>query len=86
VLSRDWPLPVAAARQLAAAVASGELTQRGATRVHRLAWTVADLRALDRPDLDEVMVALALRTGRPVPAEALPEPHLPHLPITGVAR
>jgi hypothetical protein len=27
----------------------------------RVAWTVADLRGRDRPDLDEVHAALALR-------------------------
>ena len=38
----------------------------GATRVHRVAWTVADLRGLDRPGADEVDVALRLRTGDPL--------------------
>ncbi len=44
----------------------GRLSRRGATRVHRLAWTVADLRRLDRPGLDEVDTALRLRTGDPL--------------------
>ena len=34
--------------------------------MHRLAWTVADLRGLDRPGLDEVDTALRLRTGDPL--------------------
>ena len=33
-------------------VYAGRLSRRGATRVHRLAWTVADLRRVDRPDVD----------------------------------
>ena len=44
----------------------GRLTRRGATRVHRLAWTVADLRGVDRPGVAEVDVALRLRTGDPL--------------------
>ena len=40
--------------------------RRGATRVHRVAWTVADLRGLDQPGADEVDVALRLRTGAPL--------------------
>lgn len=86
VLAREWPLPRGAAAELATAVSSGRLTHRGATRVHRLAWTVADLRALDRPDVEEVAVALALRTGAPLPASAMPLPQLRDLPATGTDR
>ena len=45
---------------------SGKLTRRGVTRVHRLAWTVADLAEVDRPGVAEVEVALRLRTGQPL--------------------
>jgi magnesium chelatase family protein len=83
VLTRDWALPRRAGQAVAKAVSSGSLTHRGATRVHRLAWTVADLRGLDRPGVDEVEVALALRSGEPLPSGALP---LPELPATGTAR
>ncbi|HEU4566805.1 MAG TPA: YifB family Mg chelatase-like AAA ATPase [Marmoricola sp.] len=86
VLTREWPLSAGAAEALGAEVTKGALTQRGATRVHRLAWTVADLRALDRPDRDEMEVALALRQGQPVPADALPQPRLRSLPAAGSAR
>ena len=86
VLTRDWPVSRPAAEMLADAVSSGRLTNRGATRVHRLAWTVADLRALDQPDSDEVAVALALRSGHPLPAAALPDPGLRALPATGTDR
>ncbi|GFM99664.1 hypothetical protein Sfulv_44750 [Streptomyces fulvorobeus] len=50
----------------------GVLTARGLDRVLRVAWTVADLRAADRPDASDIAVALELRTGiqRGVPMEA----------------
>ncbi|MEU1125123.1 ATP-binding protein [Streptomyces sp. NPDC005899] len=41
----------------------GLLTARGLDRVLRVAWTVADLRAADRPDASDIAVALELRTG-----------------------
>jgi magnesium chelatase family protein len=47
-------------------VYAGRLTQRGATRVHRLAWTVADLQGLDPPGPEQVDVAIRLRTGDPL--------------------
>jgi hypothetical protein len=34
--------------------------------VHRLAWTVADLKHLDRPGTEELDVAIRLRTGEPL--------------------
>jgi magnesium chelatase family protein len=39
--------------------------------VHRLAWTVADLRGVDQPGVDEVDVALRLRRGDPLLVESL---------------
>ncbi|MFH9469472.1 YifB family Mg chelatase-like AAA ATPase [Streptomyces clavifer] len=50
----------------------GLLTARGLDRVLRVAWTLADLRAADRPDASDIAVALELRTGihRGVPMEA----------------
>lgn len=65
-LSTRWPLTAAAQADLDRWLLSAQLTHRGVTRVHRLAWTVADLRGLDRPDTDEVRTALALRTGEPL--------------------
>ena len=47
------------------------LTRRGGTRVHRLAWTLADLRGVARPDLPELETALRLRSGSPLAASAL---------------
>jgi magnesium chelatase family protein len=42
-------------------VASGFLSQRGAERVARLAWTLADLASIDRPSVEQVAEALRLR-------------------------
>jgi len=70
-LLERWPLLDAAARTLEDRVYSGSLTRRGGTRVHRLAWTVADLRRVDRPGPDELDVALRLRTGDPLMLAAL---------------
>lgn len=65
-LRNRFPLEDAATRRLDTAVYGGTLTRRGATRVHRVAWTVADLRGLDRPGLEELEVALRLRSGEPL--------------------
>jgi magnesium chelatase family protein len=54
-------------------VYGGSLSRRGATRVHRVAWTVADLRGHDEPTVSDVEAAIALRTGRPLPLLALGE-------------
>ncbi|WP_235737602.1 YifB family Mg chelatase-like AAA ATPase [Nocardioides alcanivorans] len=70
-LSEHWPLEPSAAEAVADAIYDGELTQRGATRVHRLAWTVADLRGTAQPGAGEVATALALRTGAPLGADLL---------------
>lgn len=66
VLREEWPLPDAGERLLDDHVYAGALTRRGQVRVHRLAWTVADLRAADRPTPADVVAALALRLGEPL--------------------
>jgi magnesium chelatase family protein len=68
VLRERWPLPREAESLVDDRVHDGSLTRRGATRVHRLAWTVADLRAVDRPGPVEVDTALRLRSGEPLMA------------------
>ncbi len=68
------PLTAPAARRLDSEVYGGTLTRRGATRVHRVAWTVADLRSLDRPGLDELEVALRLRNGDPLTLAMMTRP------------
>lgn len=56
-------LSAAAVRPLDRGLERGALTMRGYDRVLRVAWTLADLRGADRPDLDDVSRALFLRKG-----------------------
>jgi magnesium chelatase family protein len=65
-LARTWPMSPEATRLVDDWLWSGKLTRRGVTRVHRLAWTVADLAEVDRPGTAEAEVALRLRTGQPL--------------------
>ena len=71
VLRDRWPLPAEAEALVDDRVYAGRLTRRGATRVHRLAWTVADLRGLEQPRLEETDTALRLRLGEPLMLTAL---------------
>jgi magnesium chelatase family protein len=66
VLAREWPLPDAGAARLDREVLEGTLSRRGAVRVHRVAWTVADLRGRDRPSAADVDTAFRLRRGDPL--------------------
>ncbi|HEY2833192.1 MAG TPA: YifB family Mg chelatase-like AAA ATPase [Sporichthyaceae bacterium] len=52
-----------ATRIVEAALDRGTLTARGLDRVLRVAWTLADLAGRDRPGVDELGAALALRAG-----------------------
>ena len=71
-LLRDtWPLTDAAQRAVDDSVYAGRLTRRGAVRVHRVAWTVADLRGVGTPGLEETELALRLRCGDPLPLSTL---------------
>jgi magnesium chelatase family protein len=56
------PLPADVTRPIEDMVALGKLTQRGADRVTRLAWTLADLGGHDVPRIADVEEALFLRT------------------------
>lgn len=62
-LRDNWPLPPSAEALIDSRIFSGALTRRGAVRVHRLAWTVADLAGVDWPGVKETETALALRNG-----------------------
>ena len=42
-------------------LAAGSITARGADRCLRVAWTLADLAELERPDQDQVAAALNFR-------------------------
>lgn len=81
MLREAWPLTDAAAEMLDTAIYDSTLTRRGATRVHRLAWTVADLAGVGRPDVGELDTALRLRTAEPLPLQVLPDPMSG--PVTG---
>ena len=71
-LRERWPLTPEATEHIDTTTWHGDLTQRGAARVLRLAWTVADLAGLERPGLPEAQMALALRTGAPLMVQAMP--------------
>ena len=49
----------------------GGLSRRGATRVQRLAWTVADLAGAEGPSVEHARTALALRQGDPLRTAAI---------------
>jgi magnesium chelatase family protein len=70
-LLESWPLAEGPRRVVEAAVGLGRLSRRGATRVHRLAWTVADLAGHEQPTADDTEAALALRLGEPLRLRAL---------------
>jgi magnesium chelatase family protein len=76
-LRERWPLTPAAAGLLEERLYAGALTRRGATRVHRLAWTVHDLDPTQEtaaaPDLEQLDVALRLRLGEPLTLSTLDE-------------
>lgn len=72
-LATRWPLPAAGRALLDHQLCEGRLTRRGAVRVHRVAWTVADLRGRDAVGLRDVRSALRLRSGDPVALEELRE-------------
>jgi magnesium chelatase family protein len=59
---RRCPLAAEVARPIENLVAAGRLTQRGADRVNRLAWTIADLGGRDRPTVGDVGEAIYLRS------------------------
>ncbi|PVG82662.1 magnesium chelatase [Nocardioides gansuensis] len=70
-LLRSWPLTDEGQRRLEEELYAGRLTRRGVVRVHRVAWTVADLAGVERPGVAEVEVALLLRKGDPLPDRVL---------------
>ncbi len=72
VLRERWPLQDAAMVRLDAEVYAGRLTRRGAVRVHRVAWSVADLAGTARPGLEELDVALRLRSAAPLLLSSIP--------------
>lgn len=65
-LEQRWPLDSHGYRRIEDALSADRLTRRGATRVHRLAWTVADLAGHTSPTAIDVDTALRLRTSEPL--------------------
>jgi len=59
---RRCPLPSDVTLPIENLVATGGLTQRGADRVARLAWTIGDLGGRDQPTVGDVAEALYLRS------------------------
>jgi magnesium chelatase family protein len=66
LLAREFPLPDAGAARLEQELLEGRLSRRGAVRVHRVAWTVADLADRESPTVTDVDTALRLRQGEPL--------------------
>ena len=66
VLQREWPLAPELQQRVDGEIYAGRLTRRGATRVHRLAWTIADLDRVDAPGFAQLDAALRLRSGDPL--------------------
>jgi magnesium chelatase family protein len=63
LLRTGMRIDFAATRVGERALERGTLSARGLDRVFRIAWTLADLAGRDRPGVDEVGGALALRIG-----------------------
>jgi magnesium chelatase family protein len=72
MLRETWPLTEPAMVRLDDEVYAGRLTRRGAVRVHRVAWSVADLAGVERPGVEELDVALRLRAATPLLLRQLP--------------
>jgi magnesium chelatase family protein len=66
MLREQWPLTDAAMSRLDTEVYAGRLTRRGSVRVHRVAWSVADLAGVARPGTRELDIALRLRRADPL--------------------
>ncbi|MPZ60069.1 MAG: YifB family Mg chelatase-like AAA ATPase [Propionibacteriales bacterium] len=65
-LRRRFPVAPRAMRVPYQLVQQGVLTARGADRVVRISWTLADLAGVDPPGSEQVDEALELRTGVPL--------------------
>jgi magnesium chelatase family protein len=64
-LRRSFPPESGALRLLDRAMELGQVSARGADKIVRVAWSVADLSGKPRPGADEVGVAIALWLGVP---------------------
>jgi magnesium chelatase family protein len=66
LLREQWPLTDPAMTRLDGEVHAGRLTRRGSVRVHRVAWSVADLSGAEQPGTRELDIALRLRRADPL--------------------
>jgi magnesium chelatase family protein len=64
-LRRTYPVAPGALAWLDRAMENGQLSARGADKVVRVSWTLADLAGKDRPGSDEVNKAIGLWLGIP---------------------
>ncbi|MBP8181207.1 MAG: YifB family Mg chelatase-like AAA ATPase [Acidimicrobiia bacterium] len=60
-IAKVMPLPSAVEEALRHARSVGKVSERGATRSARLAWTIADLAGRDQPSLQDALLACDLR-------------------------
>lgn len=58
-----WRLPARDTAELRGRLDSGAVSARGFDRIIRLAWTIADLDGRARPQREDVLEAIQLRTG-----------------------
>jgi magnesium chelatase family protein len=73
-LAAAWPLTEEGDALLEGKVLDGALTRRGAVRVRRLSWTLADLSGVSErsaPGVAEVDTAVRLRLGTPLPVSVV---------------
>jgi magnesium chelatase family protein len=76
VLRDRWPLTEAAQRVVDQDLYAGRISSRGAVRVQRLAWTLADLESVTSgrdvvPGQRHASTALQLRKGEPLPVRVV---------------
>ena len=65
VLRRSFPLRPGAITPLDRAMELGQVSARGADKIVRVAWSLADLAGQERPGLDQVSLAIGLWLGVP---------------------
>ena len=63
VLRRCFPPATGALKPLERAIELGQVSVRGADKVVRVAWSLADLAARDQPGRSEIAFALGLSIG-----------------------
>ncbi|WP_460515555.1 YifB family Mg chelatase-like AAA ATPase [Flindersiella endophytica] len=64
-MRRQWAPEPGAMSVVESQLATGMVSARGADRILRIAWSIADLAARDRPTRGDVLEALTLRLGHP---------------------